>query len=268
MVFFTSLSLLSLAALGTLAAPFRRDGGWGNGTNGDGVGLTQDDANLIASKYAELIRTYTKATADAILTPDFIDYSESVNTLINSCPQGPSAHPLPLLQATFDSRAKFEQGQGEQPPINFEQLGLWYNSNAVTIRWKTTNTVNLTDAKPVVGIIVMDVVKSIDSNLYPYQISQVFSEFDSGAWLQNLQNAGICSGATAEPVPDGAFSAAPASPAASTTPAPAPPAAEVPGSDASPTPVVTEVATAHTTAYATETCTETAAATWRPRFMV
>ncbi|KXT18255.1 hypothetical protein AC579_2904 [Pseudocercospora musae] len=253
---FTSITLLSLAAIGSLAAPAKRDGNW----YGD-QGLTADEAAAVAAGYGQLIRQYSTDLANQLLTPDFVDYSEGVNTLINSCPQGPSAQPLPLLSATFSNRAQFEQGQGEQPPINFEQLNLWYNSNSVTIRWKTTNTANITDVKPVVGLITMEVVKSVDSTQYPHQISTVYSEFDSGAWLQNLQEAGICSGSNAEPVPNPGASSAPAAPAPTIS-------FSAPAKDGQPTPVVTEVATAYTTAYATETCTGTAAATWRPRFMV
>ncbi|EME84039.1 uncharacterized protein MYCFIDRAFT_195207 [Pseudocercospora fijiensis CIRAD86] len=252
MLSYTSIFLISLAAIGSLAAPAKRDGNWHD------QGLTASEAASVAAGYGQLIRQYSTDLANQLLTPNFTDYSEGVNTLINSCPQGPSAQPLPLLSATFSTRAQFEQGQGEQPPINFEQLNLWYNPNSVTIRWKTTNTVNLTDAKPVIGLITMEVVKAVDSTVYPYQISTVYSEFDSGAWLQNLQEAGICSGSNVEPVPN------PGAPAPTAT-------YSAPAKDAQPTPpVVTEIATAYTTAYATETCTETAAAaaTWRARFMV
>ena len=189
MVSVTSITLLSLAAIGSLAAPAKRDGNW----HGD-QGLTADEAAAVAAGYGQLIRQYSTDLANQLLTPDFMDYSEGVNTLINSCPQGPSAQPLPLLSATFSNRAQFEQGQGEQPPINFEQLNLWYNSNSVTIRWKTTNTAPIPNPKPVIGLISMEVVKNQNASAeYPWLIDTVYSEFDAGAWLQNLVEAGICS---------------------------------------------------------------------------
>jgi len=57
----------------------------------------------------------------------------------------------------------------------------------------TTNTAPIPDPKPVVGIITMHVVPSPSGSKYPYLIDNVNSEFDSGAWLQNLVDAGICS---------------------------------------------------------------------------
>lgn len=208
MVALNSLALLSLAAAGTLAAPTSNQC------------MTDDQANVVAEKYGELIASYTDELADAILTTDFTDWSESVNTLINTCPQGDAAKTLPLLAATFSNREQFEIGQGQQPPINFKQLQLWNACNSVIIRWETTNTANITDVKTVIGLIVMDTVKAPAGSPYPFLINRVFSEFDAGAWLQNLQQAGFCPktdcGATT-PAP------APGTPApAPGTPAPAP----------------------------------------------
>lgn len=181
MVAFTSLAALSLAAAGTtLATP------WGNQC------MTDDEANLVAEKWGELIANYTDELANAIVTPDFVDWSESVNTLINTCPQGAAAMPIPLLAPTFDNRQEFMTGQGQQPPINFKQLQLWNACSSVIIRWETTNTAPIPDPKPVIGLIVMDTVKAPPGAQYPYLIVRVYSEFDAGAWLQNLQQAGIC----------------------------------------------------------------------------
>lgn len=182
MVALNSLALLSLAAAGTLAAP----------TWSSQQCMTDDQANVVAEKYGELIASYTDELAEALLTTDFTDWSESVNTLINSCPQGDAAMTLPLLAATFDNREEFQIGQGQQPHINFKQLQLWNACNSVIIRWETTNTANITDVKPVIGLIVMDTVKAPVGSQYPYLINRVYSEFDAGAWLQNLQEAGIC----------------------------------------------------------------------------
>lgn len=161
--------------------------------------LTDEQAQLVATKYGLLISSYTDAQADAILTTNFTDYSQSVNTLINSCPQGSEAHTLPLEAPTFSSLEQFKGGQAQQPPINFEQLAIWPSCRSVTIRWRTTNTVNATDllptategVRPVIGIIIMDVTEAPASPC-GWKIHTVFSEFDAGAWLQNLMDADIC----------------------------------------------------------------------------
>ncbi|KAK4502635.1 hypothetical protein PRZ48_006061 [Zasmidium cellare] len=182
MVALKSLALLSFAAAGILAAP----------ASGGSQCMTDDQANVVAEAYGELIANYNEDLANAILTEDFTDYSEGVNTLINTCPQGSAAMTLPLLAATFTNREEFEVGQGQQPHINFKQLNLWNACSSVIIRWETTNTANITAPKPVIGLIVMETVKAPAGSQYPFLIKQVFSEFDAGAWLQNLQEAGIC----------------------------------------------------------------------------
>ncbi|KAM0716391.1 hypothetical protein Q7P37_007836 [Cladosporium fusiforme] len=184
---FSSVALFSLTVLGAAAAP--TPGRWG-GHNGQC--LNDDQAQQIADVWDSLIQNYSDELADSALTTDFTDYSESVNTLINSCPQGDAAQPLPLLAPTFTSREQFKLGQGQQPPINFELLNLWHSCSTVNLRWKTTNTANITDVKPVVGIIALEVFKNDNGGQYPWLIQTVYSEFDSGAWLQNLVEAGIC----------------------------------------------------------------------------
>ncbi|KAK3707957.1 hypothetical protein LTR37_011809 [Vermiconidia calcicola] len=191
MVSFTSAALLSLATIGTFAAPAleKRTGLW----NSDSKCLNKASAQQVADNYAELIRAYTDELAEATLTEDFVDYSESVNSLINTCPQGSAAVTLPLLQPTFSSLDEFKEGQGQQAPINFEQLDIRHSCDSVTIRWKTTNTVTTIEkVRPVVGIIVLLVEKAPAGGEYPWLINTVYSEFDAAAWLQNLQEAGIC----------------------------------------------------------------------------
>lgn len=185
---FSTLALASLMAIGAFAAPAEVEQ---RGARGPYC-LNGYQAQQIATNYGNLIASYSDALANAALSPNFVDYSESVNTLINSCPQGDAAQPLPLLAPTFSNRAQFETGQGQQPPINFKQLNIWHNCDTVMIRWETTNTANISDVKPVVGLITMETCKAPRGNQYPYYIDTVYSEFDAGAWLQNLQEAGIC----------------------------------------------------------------------------
>ena len=53
--------------------------------------MTYDQASTVANNFADLIRNYSNDSALAYLTPDFTDYSDSVNTLIDAgCPNGPA----------------------------------------------------------------------------------------------------------------------------------------------------------------------------------
>jgi hypothetical protein len=118
MVSFTAATLLALAA-GALAVP---KGLWHHKSGC----MTADEAQQVATNYGDLISSYSDELATAALAKDFTDYSESVNTLIDTCPQGSAAVTLPLLSASFNNRKQFEQGQGQQAPINFIQQQLWY----------------------------------------------------------------------------------------------------------------------------------------------
>lgn len=180
-----------LAASSVLAAPFN-----GNvDKRSAGYCLSDADAQQVATNYANLIQLVSgwEDIANAALSEQFTDYSESVNTLIDSCPQGSKALTLPLLSASFTNRTTFIGGQGQQAPINFNQLNIWHSCDTVVIRWETTNTVtNITNVRPVVGMITLETCPAPAGNAYPYYIDTVYSEFDAGAWLQNLYDAGIC----------------------------------------------------------------------------
>jgi len=212
MVAFTKSALFTLAATGALAAPGRQC-------------LSQADAQQVADNYAELIRDYSDELADKSLAKDFIDYSESVNSLINTCPQGAAAVTLPLLSPTFSTRKQFKTGQGQQPKINFEQLNMEYSCTSVTIRWKTTNTAPIPSPRPVVGLILLDAEPSTSERQYPWIVKTVYSEFDAAAWLQNLEQAGICNQASASPscpilLPSGTIGSAPPPPPSASAGAP------------------------------------------------
>lgn len=184
---FTSIiATASLFAVSALAAPngtwgnSASYGGWGTGRrpswwpNRDSACMSDDDAQTVATNFKNLIADYSDSLANASLTEDFVDYSDSVIELIdNGCPSSPVA----LGTATFDSRASFEAGQGSQPAIPFEQLNIWHNCDTVTIRWKSAQT-----PEQVTGIIVLETVYQSSTWL----IKTVFSEFNSGAWLVNL----------------------------------------------------------------------------------
>lgn len=224
MVSSNQLILLFLATIISLAAPTRKQ---------QGSCLSSENAQTIATKWGELISNYSNEAADEILSSNFTDYSEGVNALINTCPvsvpsrrtlwtlltnlqQGAAAQPLVLTDPTFASRQLFKTGQGEQPLINFKQLALWHSCDSVTIRWTSTNTAPIADVKPIIGLIVMETIKAPAGSVQPYLIDTVYSEFDSGTWLQNLAAAGICGPATSVVGAPAHVSAAPvAAPSAS-----------------------------------------------------
>jgi hypothetical protein len=52
--------------------------------------MSDDDAQQVADNFKELIAAYSDELADSVLTEDFVDYSDSVNELINNgCPNSP-----------------------------------------------------------------------------------------------------------------------------------------------------------------------------------
>lgn len=140
--------------------------------------LTETEANTLAKNFGLLISDYSKSLADATIAPSFTDYSESVNTLIDSGHTGPQ----PLLGATFSSKSGFETASAGQPAVPFTVKNVWYTCDVITVRWESDQT-----PQPVVGISVLHTVADATlSNIFNRQIDQIWAEFDSGAWLVNL----------------------------------------------------------------------------------
>ncbi|KAK5111162.1 hypothetical protein LTR62_005362 [Meristemomyces frigidus] len=140
--------------------------------------LLERDATSLATNFGKLVSNYSEALANQTLTPDFQDYSESVNTLFDA--GGDS--PIPLLAETFSSRAAFEGASAAQPAVPFAVKQVWHNCDTITVRWESAQS-----PKPVIGISVMQTRMSFSFPNPPvWQISEVWGEFDSGAWLTNL----------------------------------------------------------------------------------
>ncbi|KJY00710.1 hypothetical protein TI39_contig315g00038 [Zymoseptoria brevis] len=185
MRFFTALlASSSLCAVLALAAPEGSVQRWGTVkrssekvVRNDGC-MTDEQAQQVANNFKELIAAYSDELANAVLTEDFVDYSDSVIELINN---GCSNSPVVLGTATFSSRADFEAGQSAQPPIPFEQLNIWHTCDAVTLRWKSAGPGQ--EPQQVTGIIVMETECGGDGTRL---INTVYSEFNSGAWMANL----------------------------------------------------------------------------------
>jgi hypothetical protein len=160
------VGLLGLAA----ASPAKRDSC-----------LDQDAAQQVAENFRTLITNYSDEAAARVLSPDFLDYSDSVNELINNgCPNGPA----PLGSPTFSSLQEFQDGQGSQPNIPFEILNVWQGCNFVTMRWVSSAPGTVQPEQQVTGIVVMEVCQGGGDE--PWIIDTVYSEFNSGAWLYDL----------------------------------------------------------------------------------
>jgi len=111
--------------------------------------LNQEDANMLATNFGLLISSYSNSLANLTLAPDYTDYSESVNTLIDSAGTAPQS----LLGATFSSRAQFETASAAQPSVPFQVENVWFTCDVITIRWLSNQS-----PQPVVGITVAHAV--------------------------------------------------------------------------------------------------------------
>jgi len=175
-------SFITIAALATVALAMPEPI---FGTNKiaarDATCMSADEANQVALNFNHLISDYSDELANASLTVGFVDYSDSVISLID----GGCTGPLPLGQPTFDSRAAFIAGQGSQANIPFEQLNVWYNCDTVFLRWRTTLSFTTPAAEFVTGIIVLETTANPGA-AQPWLINTVYSEFNSGAWLVDL----------------------------------------------------------------------------------
>ncbi|KAK4575326.1 25S rRNA (adenine2142-N1)-methyltransferase [Recurvomyces mirabilis] len=185
LIFAGLVSLGACAAVETKNAIDARD----DGTNSCKKQNCMDDsqAEKVADNFAHLVSAYTKADADAVMAPDFLDYSDSVTALINSgCPNGP----VPYGAPTFASRDQFEAGQSSQPNITFTILSVWHNCDTVILRWRGPlpnpfpNAISPQQA--VTGLIVIETTFQGFNCPQPFLIKTVFSEFNSAAWLYDL----------------------------------------------------------------------------------
>lgn len=226
-----STFLTALLAVGAVAARPKR---W---VKRDDTCLTMDQATHVAQTWAGLIANYSDSVALASIVEDFVDYSESVNSLINNCPQGAAAISRPLLDPSFTNRSSFMIGQSQQPPLTFNIQQVFRGCGSVSFRWMTNDTAPIPNPRPVVGIITIETRPNVEdpSSAYPFLIETVYSEFDSGDWLKNLEDAGICAKTS---TPACTTPAATSTPAASSTPVSSPVVGPTGGSG-SPSPTIT-----------------------------
>ncbi|KAK5729570.1 hypothetical protein LTR17_011873 [Elasticomyces elasticus] len=149
--------------------------------------VNEEDSEVIAEVFRQLIQDYSTTMALNALTEDFIDYSSAVNIIMNRGAQ----YPKNITGATFASRALFMAGQGSQPKIPFERLNVFYGCDSVSVRWMTTRSGNGQKNEsamiPVIGNGIMSVVPAEANNPsgYRFRIKVLYSEFNAAAWLVN-----------------------------------------------------------------------------------
>jgi hypothetical protein len=148
--------------------------------------LTEEDAQAFAGVFQGLISQYTDELAEGALTPDFIDWSSSVNLLMNKGGQFPKN----ITGPTFANRQAFLDGQGSQPLIPFQILNVFHGCDSVSVRWLTTDSAagkpTRSATVPAIGNGIMSIVHTGDSIYNGYRIKELFSEWNTGAWLVNL----------------------------------------------------------------------------------
>lgn len=90
--------------------------------------LTSTTAGDLVTKFGSLISNYSDSVADALLSDNFTDTSNSINMLGG----------YPLDGVTFASKAAFKAGQGSQPKIPFNVMSIdTITCTNVTFRWNT-----------------------------------------------------------------------------------------------------------------------------------
>jgi len=164
-----------LATVATVSAlPQPGWSGW-NGGHGWAGCLNQTEVNNLISGYTYLLEKPGgpdfNSTAEAILSPSFMVFSDSINTLSQRPLGGPSYPSLEVFIAT----------QAVTPPLPVVQtISSFYTCNQISWQWNATgigaNTLRVN------GMIVFDV------NATTSQINTVYSEFNTAAFQTDLGN--------------------------------------------------------------------------------
>lgn len=164
-------------------------GGWGKNHGhkpelNETFCLTDEQGDAGAEIFRRLIQDYSDEFALEALTEDFIDYSSAVNIIRNRGNEGPFV----VNAISFDGRAAFMAAQGSQPLIPFDTLNTWHGCDFVATRWQTLRSgngqPNESNDIPVVGNGIL-VVRPDSENSFGFRVAELYSEFNSAAWLVN-----------------------------------------------------------------------------------
>lgn len=93
--------------------------------------LCSTSAHQTADNIQKFFSAYTNEFARRLLTKDMVDYTDSVQFLMNNgtnCPQ-------PLGTATFPDRKTLIDAQGAQGSIPWENLDVYWDCENIFIRW-------------------------------------------------------------------------------------------------------------------------------------
>jgi hypothetical protein len=143
--------------------------------------LSAADAAYIVNSFALLVNsTFNPNLAAAILTPNFIDYSDSIDFLAG----------IPLGRATFTSLATFEAGQAGQAPIPFQVLSIdAVSCSNIAFRWLAYPGSGRYEVK---GLNIMYTTRTgaLNNGADGWQVQTNFVEFNAAAWVLDL--GGTC----------------------------------------------------------------------------
>ena len=135
-----------------------------------------------------LLTAFNAETANNILSATkFTDTSSSINFLSGQ----------PLNGVTFPNRQAFIAGQGAQPPIGFEVLGIDAvsckdkNSAVIAFRWLAKVGGNRTGGAKGINVLYVSKDKAAgQTGVDGWVIDTVFSEFNSAVWT--IEFGGTC----------------------------------------------------------------------------
>ena len=171
---FITIATVATLASSVVAVPWGPGGGggWGPWSKPNPAKcLTQDSAQTLVDGFEGLISAYTDADADRLLSDDFSDYSDSINSLAGQ----------PVNQVTFPSKDAFKAGQGAQPSVPIETLAIEsFTCDTIALRWLVT-----LPPEPVQGITILKASNS-QGQKDTWQIKTIFTEFNSISWLKDI----------------------------------------------------------------------------------
>ena len=174
---FSALSILGLTTATPLPSIFTRTINSRRETC-----LQQNVATEIVNQFVSLLTAFNPTVATSLLSASsFTDTSDSINFLGG----------YPLGAPTFQSQQAFIAGQGTQPAIgmNVTSIDAVSCEGVIAFRWVGSMGPN---TQPVKGINVL-YTSNCDTmgggkgkGVGGWVITQVFSEFNSGAWTNNI----------------------------------------------------------------------------------
>ncbi|OCT50120.1 hypothetical protein CLCR_07655 [Cladophialophora carrionii] len=183
MRFSTVVAPVTLAAVASAAPSLKARAG------GDASCIPYDVAIAIETTWISTLTNYDQATAENLLYPQLVDFSDSINYIAG----------IPLGGPTFPSAEAYEQGQGSQPPIGLTVLG----TDAITcdgviaLRWVGQVGLNTLPAQ---GITILKAIKVGDAAVVGptgWQLAEIHTEFNSAAWIVDI--GGSCPPPSAPP---------------------------------------------------------------------